>query len=43
MNPNAHTVLIVIALILAVASIIRPTWLLVAVSVILICADLLIN
>ena len=43
MNPNAHTVLIVIALILAVASIIRPTWPLVAVSVILICADLLIK
>lgn len=38
---NTHQLLIGIALILAVAGIIKPTWPLVAVAVILVCVDLL--
>lgn len=39
---NIHVILIGIALVLAVIAIIKPTWPLLAVSVILICVDLLI-
>lgn len=41
--PNVHVILIVIALILAILSIIKPSWPLLSVSVLLICVDLLIS
>lgn len=38
---NAFNILIIIAIIIAVLSLIRPTWPLLAVAVILVCAALL--
>ncbi len=43
MNLNAFTVLVGIALILAVISIVKTTWPILPVSVILVCAALLIK
>jgi hypothetical protein len=40
---NVHTILVVVALGLAIASLIKPAWPLLPVSVILICVDLLIT
>lgn len=40
---NIHTILIGIALLLAVIAIIKPGWPLLAVSVILVCVDLLVG
>jgi len=39
--PNAHQLLIGIALVLAIAGIVKPAWPLVPVAVILVCVDLL--
>lgn len=41
MTFNAHTILIVIALILAILALIKPTWPLAAIALILVCVDLL--
>lgn len=40
---NTHTLLIGLALIFAVGSLIKPTWPLLGVAVILICVDLLVK
>lgn len=40
---NVHTILVVVALGLAIVSLIKPAWPLLPVAVVLICVDLLIG
>lgn len=42
MNITVHSILVVIALLLAIASLIRPAWPLLSVAVLILCVDLLI-
>lgn len=43
MNLSAFNILVVIALILSIVSMVRPTWPLLSVSVLLVCVALLIH
>lgn len=43
MNLNAYTLLVIIAMILAILGIVKPQWPLVAVSVLLVCVALILN